>query len=156
VSGDGHGDGGGGRRALEDHPQKIRVSDVAADATLDAEDGWLDMGVQWVITRSSVAAVKKTVFGITTFPPGARHDVHRHPNAEEVEYLIEGEGVARIGDAEVALRVGEVVFVAENEAHGFRNTSATERAVMIWCYGGASSLDEAGYVVEPGGPGGRT
>ena len=139
---------GGERTARDDHPQKIRVCDVAADQSLSAEHGWLDMGVQWVITHRTVAAARKTVFGITTFPPGARHDIHRHPNAEEVEYLIEGEGVARIGDAEVAMRVGEVVFVAQNEAHGFRNTSTTDRAVMIWCYGGAASLDDAGYVVE--------
>jgi hypothetical protein len=35
------------------------------------------------------------------------------------------------------------------EAHGFWNTSETERAVLIWCYGGAASLEEAGYVYEP-------
>jgi elongation factor P hydroxylase len=33
--------------------------------------------------------------------------------------------------------------------HGFWNSSETERAVLIWCYGGAASLEQAGYVYEP-------
>jgi quercetin dioxygenase-like cupin family protein len=134
--------------AAGQHPQKVRVGNVPADPNLSAADGWMDMDVQWIITRHSVGA-QKTVFGITTFPPGARHDIHSHPHAEEVEYLIEGAGVARIGDTDVQMTAGEVVFVAENEAHGFWNTSQTDRAVMIWCYGGAASLDDAGYVIQP-------
>ena len=47
------------------------------------------------------------------------HDIHRYPNAEETEYIV--------------------------EAHGI-HTSASERAVMVWCYGGAARLAEAGYV----------
>ena len=134
--------------ALNDHPQKIRVSSVPADDSLTADSGWKDMGVQWIITRDSVAAAKHTVFGITTFPPGARHDIHRHPHAEEVEYLVEGSGIARISDSDVIMQAGDVIFIGQDEAHGFWNTSATEQAVMIWCYGGAASLAEAGYIPE--------
>ena len=32
--------------------------------------------------------------------------------------------------------------------HGFYNTSETERAVMVWCYGGAGTLQQAGYITE--------
>jgi hypothetical protein len=32
--------------------------------------------------------------------------------------------------------------------HGFVNTSDSERAVMVWCYGGAASLEAAGYIRE--------
>lgn len=134
-------------RAVSEHPQKVRVGSVEADMSLSADQGWMDMGVQWIVTSDTIASARKTVFGITTFPPGARHDIHRHPHAEEVEYLIEGSGVARIGDTDVAMGVGDVIFVAEDEAHGFWNTSQTDRAVMIWCYGGAASLEDAGYVI---------
>jgi quercetin dioxygenase-like cupin family protein len=144
----------GDAEAVDDHPQKIVVASVPADDTLTAEGGWLDMGVQWIVTRDRVPAARHTVFGITTFPPGARHAIHRHPHAEEVEYLIEGAGIARIGDAEVVMRAGEVVFVAADEAHGFWNTSDTDPAVMVWCYGGAASLTDAGYVTEEPPPAG--
>lgn len=135
---------------VENHPQKRRVADVAPDLTLGAEDGWVDMAVQWIVTGDSVGA-ERTVFGITTMPPGARHDVHVHPNAEEVVYLVEGEGLARCGAVDVRLRAGDVLFTRAGEPHGFRNTSATHRAVLVWCYGGAESLAAAGYEHQPDG-----
>lgn len=129
------------------HPQKVNVDQIAAD-DMDPEKGWLNMAVQWIVTRATVGS-EKTVFGITTFPPGARHDIHHHPHAEEVEYLVEGEGLARVGDIDVRMGSGDVVVAKAGEKHGFYNTSDSERAVMIWCYGGAASLEEAGYVHEP-------
>jgi quercetin dioxygenase-like cupin family protein len=82
-------------------------------------------------------------------PPGGRHEIHRHPHAEEVEYLVAGEALARVDDVDVRMRPGDVIFVHANEMHGLWNTSQTEPAVVVWCYGGAASLEEAGYVHEP-------
>ena len=129
----------------DDHPMKVHVDSFAPDGTLRADDGWVDMNVKFLITRDTVQA-ERTVFGVTIFPPGAMHDIHRHPHAEETEYIVEGHGVARVGDDDVAMGPGDVVFVKTNDDHGFHNTSETERAVMVWCYGGAASLSEAGYV----------
>lgn len=135
------------RQVVRDHPMKVRVDSFAADGSLKAEDGWVDMNVKFLITKDSVGA-SETVFGITIFPPGAKHDIHRHPNAEETEYIVEGNGIARVGDDDVEMGPGDIVFVKADDYHGFYNTSETERAVMVWCYGGAASLDEAGYVRE--------
>jgi len=96
--------------------------------------------------RDTVGA-EHSVFGITVFPPGAKHDIHRHPNAEEWEYLVSGHGIARVGDADVELGPGEVVFVPKNDYHGFENTG-DEPVCMLWGYAGAASLDEAGYIRE--------
>lgn len=135
------------RPVHDDHPMKVRVDTFQADGSLKAEDGWIDMNVKFLITNESVKA-EQTVFGITVFPPGAKHDIHRHPNAEETEYIVEGHGIARVGDDDVAMGPGDIVFVPANDYHGFENTSATERAVMVWCYGGAASLEQAGYITE--------
>ena len=132
------------RAIVDEHPQKVRVADVKLSDEHKAEDGWMGMAVQWVITRASGGS-ERTVFGITTFPPGGRHDIHRHPNAEEFEYLVSGHGIARVGDADVELGPGEVVFVPKNDYHGFENTG-DEPVFMIWGYAGAASLDEAGYI----------
>jgi len=133
------------RVVQDDHPMKVHVDTFAADGTLRADDGWVNMNVKFLITRDTVQA-ERTVFGITIFPPGAMHDIHRHPSAEETEYIVEGHGVARVGADDVAMGPGDIVFVKTNDEHGFHNTSQTERAVMVWCYGGAASLSEAGYV----------
>jgi quercetin dioxygenase-like cupin family protein len=132
------------------HPMKVHVDDVGREHGAQPEDGkpgWLDMDVRWIVTRETVGA-DNSVFGITYFPPGAQHEIHRHEHAEEVEYLIQGEGVARVGEDDVAMGPGDTVFVARNDYHGFRNTSETDTAVMVWCYAGAASLEEAGYVTE--------
>src|SRR5207342_3216387 len=133
------------RRVVE-HPMKKGFDTTPSDAALRAEDGWVDMDVRWLLTRETVGA-EHSVFGITVFPPGAKHDIHRHPNAEEVEYLMSGSGIAYVGDDAVELGPGEAVFVPQNEYHGFENTSDGE-VVMAWYYAGAASLDDAGFVTR--------
>jgi oxalate decarboxylase/phosphoglucose isomerase-like protein (cupin superfamily) len=138
------------RPVVDSHPAKVNVDDVAPDPSERPEagkPGWVDMDVRWLVTRQTVGA-DSSVFGVTYFPPGSRHEIHRHENAEEVEYLIAGEGVARVGEDDVAMGVGDAVFVPRNDYHGFRNTSSTETAVMAWYYAGAASLEEAGYITE--------
>ena len=85
---------------------------------------------------------------------GAKHDIHRHPNAEEVEYLVSGSGVAYVGDDAVELGPGEAVFVPQNEYHGFENTSDGD-VVMAWYYAGAGSLEDAGFVTRSEDEGGE-
>jgi quercetin dioxygenase-like cupin family protein len=130
------------------HPNKVNVADVRdGSKPEDGRPGWIDMDVRWLITRDTVGA-DESVFGVTYFPPGARHEIHRHPGCEEVEYLIAGEGIARVGADDVEMGTGDAVYVPRNDYHGFRNTSETETAVMVWYYAGAASLDEAGYITE--------
>ena len=130
---------------VSEHPYKASVREAEANPGIP-ERGWVDMDVRWLITRDSVGS-SKTVFGVTHFPPGARHELHRHPNAEEVEYLVSGSGVAYVGDDAVELGPGEAVFVPQNEYHGFENDSDSE-VVMAWCYAGAASLEAAGFVTR--------
>jgi quercetin dioxygenase-like cupin family protein len=131
-------------RRVRDHPMKRSFDATPSDSDLRSEDGWVDMDVRWLLTRETVGT-EHSVFGITVFPPRAKHDIHRHPNAEEFEYLVSGSGIARVGDTDVELRPGEVVFVPRNDYHGFENTG-DDPVVMIWGYAGAASLEEAGYI----------
>jgi oxalate decarboxylase/phosphoglucose isomerase-like protein (cupin superfamily) len=138
------------RPVMDKHRMKVHLDDVEGDPASRPEagrPGWIDMDVRWIVTRDTVGS-EDSVFGLTYFPPGSRHEIHRHENAEEVEYLVAGEGVARVGDDDVAMGAGDTVFVPRNDYHGFRNTSETETAVMVWYYAGASSLEEATYITE--------
>ena len=130
---------------VNEHPYKVSVREAEQSPGIP-ERGWVDMDVRWLVTKDSVGAAK-TVFGVTHFPPGSRHELHRHPNAEEVEYLVSGSGVAYVGDDAIELGAGEAVFVPQNAYHGFENTSGSE-TVMAWCYAGAASLEDAGFVTR--------
>ena len=129
----------------DDHPYKVGLESTPADPGIP-ERGWIEMDVRWLITKESVGSAN-SVFGVTIFPPGSRHEIHRHPNAEEVEYLISGHGLAYVDDDVVTLGPGEAVFVPRNSYHGFDNTSGGE-VVMAWCYSGAANLEEAGFVTR--------
>jgi oxalate decarboxylase/phosphoglucose isomerase-like protein (cupin superfamily) len=131
--------------SVSEHPYKVSVGETESSPGIP-ERGWVDMDVRWLITKDSVGAAK-TVFGVTYFPPGAKHELHRHPNAEEVEYLISGSGIAYVDDDAVELGPGEAVFVPQNAYHGFENTSDGE-VVMAWYYAGAASLEDAGFVTR--------
>jgi len=103
------------------------------------------MDVRWLVTKHTVGATE-TVFGVTIFPPGSKHEIHRHPNVEEVEYIVSGSGLAYVDEDAVALAAGEALFVPKNAYHGFENSS-DEDVVMAWCYSGAASLEDAGFVM---------
>ncbi|MFT3873579.1 MAG: cupin domain-containing protein [Nocardioides sp.] len=126
--------------------ERYRVSSdaVAPDGNLLAEDGWIDMEVRWLITADSVGA-RQTVVGRTVLQPGSKHDIHRHPHAEEWEYVVSGTAVKHVGPDSVRLKAGDVVFVPANVFHGLENASTTEPVVTIWGYSGAATLDAAGY-----------
>jgi uncharacterized RmlC-like cupin family protein len=89
---------------------RVTPATVPPDRTLRADDGWIRMEVRWLITAETVGA-ERTVVGRTVLQPGSKHDIHRHPNAEEWEYVVSGIAVKHIGDDSVRLEAGDVVFV---------------------------------------------
>lgn len=131
---------------MTDSRYVVRSAAVGPDTSLRAEDGWIDMEVRWLVTADTVGSTQ-TVIGRTVLVPGAKHDIHRHPNAEEWEYVISGSAIKHIGDESVRLEAGDVVFVPKNVDHGLENASDTEPVVTLWGYSGAASLEEAGYVL---------
>ena len=54
--------------------------------------------------------------------PGGHTPRHFHPYEHEI-YVVEGNGVIVDGDKELPLRQGDVVFVAPDDLHQFKNTS---------------------------------
>lgn len=127
---------------------KVNLEEVPFAENLPEEEGWIAMLVQFAITKQSAGA-EEVVFGRTIFKPGSRHEWHRHANAEEVQYLLSGEGKVLDGDEEIPVKAGDIVFTPKNRWHGFRNTSSTEDAVVIWLWAGAGDRDTAGYEARP-------
>jgi quercetin dioxygenase-like cupin family protein len=132
---------------------KIKPGDRSADTSLKEEEGWHRMDVRWLITGDSVGSTM-TVVGRTTMPPGvkAQHAWHRHPNAEEWEIVIQGLGIKHVGEESFYMRPGDVAFVPRDAYHGLENGSETETLVTVWGYCGASSLEQAGYIIPEDDP----
>lgn len=123
----------------------VQLNGVEPVPGLGPDQGWVGMTVQFLIDRAK-AGSEHFVFGRARFAPGAsEHQWHRHPGAEEFALIVRGKGIVLDGDNEIPVGVGDVVFHRKGEWHGFRNTSDTEEAEMIWGWAGASSKAEAGY-----------
>jgi quercetin dioxygenase-like cupin family protein len=117
---------------------------VPVDTTLSGDDGWHELQVRWLVSNEQMGA-ESTVVGMSVFPPGAKHDLHRHPHAEEWEYVLSGSGVKRTEGVDVPISAGDVVFTPRDTYHGVANTS-DETLTTLWGYTGAASLEQAGYV----------
>ena len=112
---------------------KINPGDFKSDRTLREDRGWLKMDVRWVITEANVPS-EATVVGRTILPPGvgSMHALHRHPNAEEWEYVIHGTGIKHVGDESFVIRAGDLAFVPRNVYHRLENGSENEPLITRW------------------------
>jgi quercetin dioxygenase-like cupin family protein len=116
---------------------------TSEDPSIPGRPGWEGMHVCWLVNRAETGA-DKVVFVRSDFPAGKMHELHSHPNCEEVLYVLRGSGL-HLGDGEpVRLEQGDVAYIRRGERHGFHNDTA-EVTSLIGVYGGVGSLEEAGY-----------
>ena len=80
-------------------------------------------------TNSSVA---NQSLAEATLPPGGATEAHRHPRAEEIYYLLRGQGQMRVGSEERAVRPGDAILIPPGSVHQIRNT-AGEPLVFLCC-----------------------
>jgi mannose-6-phosphate isomerase-like protein (cupin superfamily) len=127
---------------------KYNPGNQKSDKTLREDRGWLKMDVRWVVTEANADSTM-TVVGRTILPPGvgSQHALHRHPNAEEWEYILHGTGIKHVGDESFYVRPGDIAFIPRNTWHGLENGSENEPLISLWGYSGAPSLAKAGYVI---------
>lgn len=129
--------------------KRVRLRDLQSDTNLDENTGFIGLGVYWLITRETVGA-ENIVLGASTFEPGGVHEHHRHPNGDEILFILEGGGKHLTPNGEAGLGAGEIAFIPANEYHGFDNPPSVITRT-IFGYFGPGSLAEAGYEVRPGG-----
>lgn len=119
-------------------------ADTTPRNSRDGPFGHLD--VRWVVGPQTGATL--IAFGQSTYPSGATHENHYHPNAEEVVMVVSGRGTQIVGDAALDLGAGDICFIPCGTAHRITGTSE-EDLVILWAFGGAASIEQAGYVPLP-------
>jgi quercetin dioxygenase-like cupin family protein len=116
---------------------------VPIEGGLSSDEGWVDMRVQFLVD-SAKAGSDDMLLGWTVLPPGARHDRHRHPGADEFFVVLSGHGLVYTDEEDQPAVEGDVVFTRRGHWHGFNNTG-DEDVTLVWGWSGAGSLDAAGY-----------
>ncbi len=114
-------------------------------ASLAHGDGWRKMDIRWIVTSALSGVEGFTIFR-TVFPPGAAHERHYHPHADEFLYVISGRAAIGAEDEESLAASGTVQVIPRGRIHWLRNLDESEPVELVGGYIGGGSLEEAGYV----------
>ena len=127
-------------------PFRTTLDSVPLVEGLERGDGWVDMQVQFLVDKH-IAGSENFLLGWTVLPPGARHDRHRHHEADEFFVVLQGSGMVYTDRGREPSSKGDVVFTPRGHWHGFDNTG-TEDVVLVWGWSGAGSLEDTGYEAD--------
>ncbi len=109
-----------------------------------ARDGF-DWGeIAWVCRPAAAEAKQLAVLDVTLTPQHG-HNFHRHPDQEEVIYVISGTIEQWLEDEKRVLNPGDAVFIPANMVHA-SFTLGDQDAHLLAIMG--PSVGEGGYVME--------
>lgn len=126
---------------IRDEHHALLLAEEVEPATVTADEGW-HMTIRFI--DGPLTGAENVCMFRARFEPGAYHERHFHPNAEEIYYIISGRAAVGAGEREHVAEAGSVQFVAKGVVHWFRNVG-DEALDLVGVYVGGSTLDEAGY-----------
>ena len=93
--------------------------------------GW----IRWMM-NSELDPGSAQTFGIVQIDAGKRNPLHKHPNCEELLYVLSGSFENVIGDKTVVMHAGDIIRIPANIPHqGINNTKEPMRAVISYSSG---------------------
>lgn len=108
----------------------------------------LDWGEIGWLSRPATTQAKELAVLEVTLKPGFGHNFHKHPNQEEVIYVIEGEVEQWLDREKRMLKPGDSVFIGADTVHASFNTGSQPAKLMAIL---GPCVGEGGYeVVEMG------
>ena len=112
----------------------------------DPKLGFIEMRARW-IADSDLLSEPGVAIGASRFGAESRHEMHRHPEAEEFFLVLAGNGEHVTGDGDTfAAGPGDIAFVGRSEWHSFRN-AGDEEVVALFGYLGVGHVRAAGYAL---------
>jgi len=88
--------------------------------------------IQWLVTGEAQPGANVT-FGFVEIEPGAKNPLMRHPNCDEVLYLLEGELDHSLEGKRYRLKPGDSIFIPRGARHD-ANNPGTVTARMVVAY----------------------
>ena len=95
-----------------------------------------DWGRLALTVGPEVNGAKQFSGGVVDLPAGQGHTRHNHPGAEEIIFVISGEGQQMVEDPHgnpvtVTVRAGTTIFVPESRYHSTLNTGAGPMQLFV-------------------------
>lgn len=99
----------------------MKVFDHKQVEAKEAGEGSAKLKVRWLITKEMGAP--NFAMRLFEMESSGNSPLHTHPWEHEV-FVLDGEGVLVGGDKEREFKAGDVIFVAPNEKHQFKNSGS--------------------------------
>ncbi|MEA2522985.1 MAG: hypothetical protein QOF73_212 [Thermomicrobiales bacterium] len=100
--------------------------------------------IKWFVTPTTTPGAGIT-FGEVVVLPGSGHSRHNHPDAEELLYVISGEGEQMVDDGEpFPIRAGDTIYIPLGIYHSTLNTGWTPLRVLALYNPGGPELALSG------------
>ncbi len=90
----------------------------------------LDWGSMTWCSRPLDTAAEKLVVIEVTLTPGGGHAFHKHPQQEEVIYVIDGQVEQWLGEEKRTMTPGDSVFIPADKVHASFNTSKSDAKLL--------------------------
>jgi quercetin dioxygenase-like cupin family protein len=93
--------------------------------------GW----IRWMMNSEMDPGAEQT-FGIVQINAGQRNPLHKHPNCEELLYVLSGSFENVMDGKTVVMHAGDIVRIPRNTPHqGINNTKEPMRAIISYSSG---------------------
>lgn len=110
----------------------IKIGDVSLVYPADAEVLQFPWGTIRFLASPGATGARGLSFGIVRAEPGPGHSLHSHDEAEEIIYVLEGEGELIVeGHDPVPLAPGGSIFIPPGAKHSTRNTGTGVFTTLI-------------------------
>ena len=115
-----------------------------------------DWGTIRILSEPARAGGETMTFAEVTVLPGTGHERHKHDDADEVIYVIEGTAMQMLDDeAPVEVRTGASIYVPKGTWHGTVNTGdAPLRLIVVYAPAGEEKVLRGlpGVQIRPSAP----
>jgi mannose-6-phosphate isomerase-like protein (cupin superfamily) len=101
-----------------------------------------------VLVFDPIGEAANFVFAIEIFDVGGRTPPNTHPNAQEMFYVLKGEGIAHCGGKTVALRQGDSLMLPAGTEHQIENTGPGR----LYCLTFMTPNDDFAELIRSGTP----
>lgn len=87
--------------------------------------------IRSLLDRTNSGAARQSL-AEATLPPGGATEAHRHPDTEEIYYILQGRGRMRVGEAEREVGPGDGILIPPGSLHRIQN-AGPEPLVFLCC-----------------------
>ncbi len=91
-----------------------------------------DWGTIKILSEPAVTGAQRMSFGMVVLAPGKGHERHNHPEADEIIFVMSGEGEQMIDDEPpVHVRPGASIYIPQGVYHSTVNTGWEPLRLLI-------------------------